>query len=187
MAEDALILHPTDPQFAPADAALYAALAAVGVVGAALPALGPCHFRPGPDFLQRIVFLGCSPVVALGEPGATGASYCRIELTAALARPALVHGANVRQPRCPGCKAPVPDWDRHLPRWEAEPLTEWSCPGCGHAAPAAGLRWRQGAAAMRRQIRVWGIFEGEAVPDERLLAVLLDLGGGPWEHIYARL
>ena len=94
-----LILCPERPELVPSDtAALLQRLHAIGFIADTLTFEGREHYRPGEDFLQLITFLGCSPVVALGEPGATGDEFCHIQFDGPSAKPQFIAGSNVKVP-----------------------------------------------------------------------------------------
>lgn len=178
--ENLLILHPADPHSVPAVEPLIAALERIGFLGDPFDFNGRKHRRPGPEFLQRLTFLGCSPVVSLGEPGATGDEFCHVRLDIHR-EPVFVSGANLKPARCPACRARIPGW-REL---ADAPDTEVVCPECGRRSTATELDWRQSAAYARMLLFVWGIFEGEAVPADRLMATLAEQGG-KWCYGYVR-
>lgn len=184
MSTHQLILMPRDPEAVTPQAALVQSLSALGFLGEAMTE--PDFYRPGEEFLYLLAFLGCSPVVSLGEPGAT-ADFCRIAIPAASAVPQFVAGANVKPPRCPKCGHRFADWQERVAAWEASGESSCPCPACGrtHALPALG--WRQSAGFGRSSVRVWGIFEGEAVPGEKLMDALETASGGPWMHFYYRV
>lgn len=182
MSSHQLILLPRDPQAAPACAGLIQGLSGIGFLGEVMTE--PGFYRPGEEFLYLLTFLGCSPVVSLGEPGPT-ADFCRVEIPEASAAPQFVGGANVKPPRCPVCNHRFNDWPALVTAWQ-QGESSFGCPSCGrrHALPALG--WRQSAGFGRCLVRVWGIFEGEAVPGEKLMGALEAATGGPWTHFYYR-
>jgi hypothetical protein len=178
-----LILHPRDLAAAPERAAQVQCLSALDFVGEAMDE--PGFHRPGEEFLYLLTFLGCSPVVSLGEPGPT-ADFCRIEVAASEETPRFVAGANVKPPRCPACGHRFDDWQERVAIWNSTGSADTVCPACSTAHALPTLRWRQSAGFGRCMVRVWGIFEGEAVPGEKLMAALETLTGGPWTYFYFR-
>ncbi len=180
-----LILHPRDIHASPAPGVLLDALAEIAFIGTPFDYQGHTHYRPGEDFLELITFLGCSPVVSLGEPGLTGDDFCHISVLPELREATLLHGSNVKPPRCPHCRHPHADWREMLAAWQQQ-LTDYlhECPNCAQQTPPHRLKWRQSAGMLRSGIAVWGIYEGEAVPSERLLDTLKDCGDGPWGYFY---
>jgi hypothetical protein len=182
MASNLLVLCPPDPFSAPDRTRLVAQLAEAGFIGSAMPEKD--FYKPGEEFFRFITFLGCSPVVALGEPGAT-AEICRIEIPPALATPVFAAGANLKPPRCPGCGFRSPEARAIGAAWQNDPLRHaWTCPGCGREYSAPQLRWRHSAGFGRFFLRIWGVFEGEAVPSEYLINILMAEDQRPWSEFY---
>ena len=182
-----LILCPERPELVPSDtAALLQRLHAIGFIADTLTFEGREHYRPGEDFLQLITFLGCSPVVALGEPGATGDEFCHIQFDGPSAKPQFIAGSNVKVPRCPGCGHRLEQWQPEIKAWQENAEHVWRCPECGNEYSPTLLRWRQCAGFGRYFITVWGVFEGEAVPSEELLNALRELSDFDWRYFYVR-
>ncbi len=187
MTVNQLILHPAELDRQPANpVALRARLEALGLLGAPLAFEGREHYRPGERFLELVTFLGCSPVVALGEPGATGDEFAHLQLDGPYPEPQFIAGSNVKSPRCPGCGYRLETWQGEVAAWQADPHHTWRCPMCGKVYAPPRLRWRQCAGFGRYFVRIWGVFEGEAVPSDELLATLADATGFDWQHFYYR-
>lgn len=186
MRDNRLVLHPADPQAAPDDLpGLVQALEGIGFIGGTLDFRGRRHYRPGEDFLQLVSFLGCSPVVALGEPGATGDDFCHVDVQAPEPAPRFLAGANLKKPRCPGCRYTIEEWPAIIAAWEQDRGGyHWRCPLCGNTYPPPQLNWRQSAGFARMFIEVWGIFEGEAVPGQTLMTCLRQATATEWDFFY---
>lgn len=185
MSSNLLILTPADPFFAAAPGELIACLKEAGFIGAPQPQ--PGFYKPGAKFFHFITFLGCSPVVALGEPGAT-AEICRIEISVPLAAPLFLAGDNLKEPRCPGCGYRSPEGRAIGAAWQQDPANHrWTCPACGHAYAAPQLRWRHSAGFGRTFLKVWGVFEAEAVPSEHLSRLLAGFGDKEWQAFYLQI
>jgi DNA-directed RNA polymerase subunit RPC12/RpoP len=189
MSANLLILHPKDPDANPADSeSLIAMLQSLGFIDAPLEFEGNTHYRPGEDFLQLMTFLGCSPVVALGEPGLTGEDFCHVAFEGPVAETQFFGGRNVKPPRCPACGHRYQQWSELISEWEAAKDTvQVSCPECGSVKPITALKWRQCAGFGRYFIKVWGIFEGEAVPSDRLLEALQRHTDTAWSYFYYQM
>lgn len=189
MAENLLILTPVDYTTVPNDPpALVETLHEDGFIADTLELDGEEHFRPGEEFLTQITFLGCSPVISMGEPGKTGDEFCHIQFVGPLDRPQFIAGDNVKIPRCPGCGYRFEAWPEMSERWEASPDSGgFSCPECGRDLSLPQLRWRKCAGFGRFFIKIWGIFESEAVPNPNLLSTLEKVSGTSWQHFYIRL
>jgi len=186
MSHNLLILHPRDPDASPTDqASLIAMLRELAFIDGTLEFDGKTHYRPGEDFLQLMTFLGCSPVVSLGEPGLTGEDFCHVAIEGPAPETLFVGGRNVKPPRCPACGHRFADWQERVREWEADRKGyRLGCPECGSEQPVTALKWRQCAGFGRFFIQVWGIFEGEAVPSDRLLDALQRHTGTPWSYFY---
>ena len=188
-----LILHPAEPSGpVPEPGALAPVLAQVGLLGPSFSYQGRAYFVPGERFLDLVVFLGCSPVIALecqrdAEGEVHMARFCHVHLPAQRVAPYLHIGDPAAAPRCPHCRVPIRDWREWLPGWQARPLEgNWRCPACGQAASAAQIDWRQAAAVVRSGIELGGIHPYEAVPADELMAALEQATGRSWRYYYAR-
>jgi hypothetical protein len=185
MTSNLLVLAPADPFAAPDHVAVIARLSHAGFMGS--PLAEPGFYKPGQEFFQFITFLGCSPVVALGEPGAT-AEICRMEIAAPLEAPVFLAGTNLKPPRCPGCGYRSPEGRAIGEAWQRDPHHHaWVCPTCGREYPAPRLGWRHSAGFGRLFLKIWGVFEGEAVPSDRLAQVLTEEDGRAWSEFYLQL
>lgn len=187
MADNLLYLCPSDFNTIPADsAALIEALRDAGFIAEAFPFGREEHYRPGEEFITLVTFLGCSPVISLGEPGKTGDEFCHIAFDGPYESARFVGGDNLKIPRCPGCGHRFESWQELIDAWQSQPDTTFDCPDCGRNLNAAELRWRKCAGFGRFFIKVWGIFESEAVPNPNLLSILEKSTGSPWQHFYVR-
>ena len=188
MEENLLIIHPRDADRVPTDiAALKGVLTEIGFIGDSFEFNGQSHYKPGNQFLQLITFLGCSPVVSLGEPGATGKEFCHIHIGETSEGPTAYYGSNTKPPRCPSCGYREKEWHTTLDAWNAAKSNYlWQCPKCDKRYPLPVLKWRQSAGFCRFTIMIWGIFEGEAVPTEQLLEQLENESGFTWNYFYLR-
>ena len=186
MSANLLILHPKAPDASPDDHdSLIAMLQSLDFLDAAFEFEGRTHYRPGEDFLQLMTFLGCSPVVALGEPGLTGDDFCHVAFDGPAPETRFVGGRNVKPPRCPACGHRYEQWQELVSVWEADREGyRLTCPDCGSEKTLPAIKWRQCAGFGRFFIKVWGIFEGEAVPSDRLLDALQHHTGMAWTYFY---
>ncbi len=186
MSANLLILHPKDPDANPTDStSLIAMLQSLAFIDDSFEFEGKLHYRPGEDFLQLMTFLGCSPVVALGEPGLTGEDFCHVAFEGPEAETRFVGGRNVKPPRCPACGHRFQQWQDLVDAWEDDREGyRLTCPECGSEQTVTALKWRQCAGFGRFFIKVWGIFEGEAVPSDRLLDALREHSGTAWSYFY---
>lgn len=182
-----LILHPRDMFASYEPEILHQALVDLAFLADTFTFDGKPHYRPGEDFLELMTFLGCSPVISLGEPGLTGEDFCHISTLPEHPEPIFVHGNNIKPPRCPHCRETRQDWQTLIQEWEQDKQGyRHHCPSCGQECAINELKWRQSAGFLRSGIVVWGIYEGEAVPSDRLLACLQQHTQTPWTYFYYR-
>ncbi len=187
MAENILILVPKSFNEVPEDREkLITALHEQQFLGETLEVDGERHYRPGDDIMMHIIFMGCSPMIATGEMESSGEQYCHIAIEGPLQQPAYIVGDNIKLPRCPKCGHRHDDWQTLLQKWSESPGSEMSCSECGESYSPTQLRWRKSAGFGRFFIKVWGIFESEAVPSPNLLALLQRVSGIEWQHFYIR-
>ena len=187
MAENILILVPTDFDASPTGRdALITALHDNKFIAEPLEFNGETHYRPGEDFMMLVTFLGCSPMIATGDMDSSGEQFCHIAIEGPLEQPRVITGDNVKIPRCPSCGHRYDDWQQRLEEWSVDPHGQTPCPGCGATHSAPQLRWRKCAGFGRFFIKVWGVFESEAVPSPNLMALLKRCSDVEWQHFYIR-
>ncbi len=187
MAENLLILTPSHFEEIPTDCdALIAALKDERFIADTIDINGESHYRPGDEFMMLITFMGCSPMIFSGDTSEGGEQYCHIAIEGPLQAPQYIVGDNIKVPRCPGCGHRFDDWNALLDEWQGNPDKEINCPGCGENYPVTNLRWRKCTGFGRFFIKVWGIFESEAVPSPNLLSLLKKVSGVEWQHFYIR-
>lgn len=172
VAQHGLVLFPAHPACAPEDReALTQALTRLGFIGAARQA---GQFSAGPKFLERVVYLGCSPRVILGE---SEAGVC-VSLLGPF-RDARLRASRTARPRCPVCRRDV-----KLASLPAQPDERIRCPQCGSSHHALELDWRRRAGFGRFFVEISDVFEAEAVPDDSLLDALSQATGCSWDYFY---
>ncbi|MEN8169612.1 MAG: hypothetical protein ABFS08_05255 [Pseudomonadota bacterium] len=187
MAENILILVPKVFDDVPTDRdTLIATLREERFIANTIEVNGESHYRPGEEFMMLVTFLGCSPVVSMGEPGKTGDEFCHIAIEGPLEQPRFIAGDNIKIPRCQKCGHRFDNWQAVVDGWSSAPYIESPCPECGESSSATQLRWRKCAGFGRFFIKVWGIFESEAVPSPNLMALLKRCSDIEWQHFYIR-
>lgn len=188
MADNLLYLCPADYSTVPENIpALVESLRQAGFIAGMIELEGEQHYRPGDELISLITFLGCSPVISLGEPGKTGDEFCHIQFEGPLDTSRFVGGDNLKIPRCPGCGHRFETWQTLVQAWQQDPeRAQFDCPDCGRTLSVTQLRWRKCAGFGRFFIKVWGIFESEAVPSPNLLSILEKHTGSAWLHFYVR-
>jgi len=175
-----LILFPDTSQPPPEVTGLLQRLSDTGLIGTPLAGT-PNHFLTGPQFLQRITFLGCSPNLPLAAEADTNQPVCTIQLLGPYPEMRLVTNHHGRPPRCPDCRHDLAEWRDHIEQ------SEWriGCPQCGQESDLQRLNWRQTGAAARLFIAISQVFPGEAVPTGGLLETLKQ-GDEVWSYFYAQ-
>jgi hypothetical protein len=187
MAENILILVPKSFDDVPRDRnTLITTLHEEQFIAEPIVVDGETHYRPGQNFMMLVTFLGCSPMIATGEMDSGGEQFCHIALEGPLEQPRFIAGDNIKPPRCPKCGHRFDDWQVVVDSWTANPHGETICPKCGENQSVSQLRWRKCAGFGRFFIKVWGIFESEAVPGPNLMASLKRCSGVEWQHFYIR-
>jgi hypothetical protein len=189
MSAPLLGLCPADPQApVPERRLVQAALERLGLLGPPVQVGDLTHHLPGPQFLELVTFLGCSPRVAGGPREAAadaGAAYfCHVRVRGPEPELLARTGPNTVPPRCPRCRQRLAAWAQALEDWRHEPTRPWRCTHCGAAMPLPGLDWRQNAAFGRVFVEIWGVHPAEAVPSERLLQELRAVTGFEWSFFY---
>ncbi|MBF0217970.1 MAG: hypothetical protein HQL49_00360 [Gammaproteobacteria bacterium] len=159
-------------------------LQAIDFIGEPYPDRIGIDYQPGTALMQHLTFLGCSPALALGAPGINGDAYCHIELLGPLATPRFIFGENLKPIACPHCRERL---SATLIKNSVDNLATLTCPHCQQRAPAATINWRKSAGCSRLFIKVWGIFDSEAIPNDSLLTPLGQLTDNiAWSYFYYR-
>jgi hypothetical protein len=174
-----LLLFPGDPCWVPGDrAAFISSLTELGLISGGEGSADTAGFRPGPEYLSLIMFLGCSPRVSFdplhddsGQP--VGLLHCRI-----YPEVQFVSAAPGPKVRCARCRAPAGEVDVTVHD------RVYTCPRCGATAAVSALDWRQAAGFGRCFVDVEGIHPHEAVPSDKLLDSLRECSGNDWAYCY---
>jgi len=177
-----LFLHTVDPLWRPQQTgALVALLRELGLLGSAARCDGVGQYPAGPGFLQLLMFLGCSPRVALAPGGGeSGQAVCSIRLLA-FDDPVFLLARPMPAVRCAQCRASA-----SLPP-EFTFKTQYCCSTCGTEASAADLDWRQGAGCGCFFIEVNGVYPQEAIPSDKLLEELGRFADCNWKYFFAEV
>lgn len=175
-----LFLYADNPLWRPRQTdVLLARLKTLGLLGSRLEFDGADSYLAGHDFLQLLMFLGCSPQVTLA-PGqdADGQPMCFVRLFS-FDEPVLLLAWPMPAIRCAQCRASV-----GLPASFGFE-TRCRCSKCGATANVADLDWRQGAGCGSLFVEIHGIYPQEAVPSEKLLHELSLFSGCDWNYFFA--
>ncbi len=184
MTENLLYLCPVDIHAVPPDLqAMLVGLLSAEFIAEPIEFGGESHYRPGSRFISYITFLGCSPVISTQDNGDAGEGFSHIAIEGPLPSPRFVGGDNLKTPRCPSCGHRFEEWSSIV---EKPVSHSFNCPECDRSLTAPQLRWRKCAGFGRIFMKVWGIFESEAVPSPEFLALLEQLSGCRWQHFYVR-
>lgn len=170
-----LVLYPRNPQWAPETLdTISQALRSTGLTGQERE---PFLFSAGPEYLNLVTYLGCSPQIVLGEnDGATLIRITGISSTTKFAR-----GDNLKPPRCLKCRKNI-----EMPVFSDNPDEKLKCCHCGFSGSKHEFDWRRTAAFGRIFIEISNVFESEAVPGEELADCLLKATGENWDYCYIR-
>ncbi len=174
-----LILHPARPDDTIAQKSLISLLKQLAYIGETEKA---SRFQVGDRFLSHLCFLGCSPDIEL-SPQADDKPYCYIEIPPSTKQPEFLSGTNIKPPRCPSCKQTLAMLPAAL---QQQPVRYFTCPYCQTDINTYLLPWRKSACFARSLIRVYNIYESEAIPESHFLESLKQATGFEWKHCYIR-
>lgn len=187
MSANILLLTPPAGTRLPSVSALQQALNEIQFIADPFEFRGGTHFRPGEMLMQHLTFLGCSPMIASDDSDPTSEQYCHIEIAGPYPQQQFIGGANIKPLRCPHCKERTRGWGSIISPWRQDPThQQWQCQHCGQSTPLHQIHWRRCAGFGQLFLKVWGIFESEAVPGDRLMQQLEQLSGARWEYFYYR-
>lgn len=136
---------------------------------------------PGSEFMSLVTFLGCSPAVSMTAEAEQTPNPYFIEAVKGQDSVVAICGSSHRDPRCPQCKREATNWNR-----VAESDTGLVCTQCGFRSSLSDWDWRHRAGYGRQWINVWGVYEGEAVPGDKLLESLHILSGVAWNYAWCK-
>lgn len=183
-----LVLYGREPWGVPKSSlALAAGLVDLGLMGASIPGVPGAHLA-GARFLDLVVFLGCSPEVALApscDAERRKGRYCHVRLPEWSDAPVFRLSPRPATPRCPRCRASLKDWKAQLAGDVSTGAAPLACPNCGHSAGVGHWQWRQTAGWGRWFVEIWNIFPHEAVPSDELLTRLAQLSQGESAYFYS--
>lgn len=180
-----LFLTPVDVNVHIPEGDLLGGLREIELIAAEFPLNGQTHFSVGTRFLELVIFLGCSPSIALsleevptGENTTKGEGFCHIRLRTT-GDPCLILSPEHVWGRCRQCKLDIPLNPENRSR------SLLCCPKCNSMKALADLDFRKMGGVGQCFVEVWGIHPHEAVPSDELLARLAHLSGGPWQYFYS--
>lgn len=174
----ALVLYPLRTDFTLEEkSVLIRTLAETGLTGAGL-GHAPHAWYAGEEFLSHISFLGCSPYIRL-QPDNDNCAFTYIEL---IEHPqaTFLSGVNLKAPRCRTCRQVFALNGMH----DLEATTQLTCTNCQQAYSLPDWDWRQSACLTGVAVWIWEVFEGEAVPGDKLLRSLAQATAVDWSYCY---
>ncbi|MDH5435353.1 MAG: hypothetical protein OEX83_01220 [Gammaproteobacteria bacterium] len=177
-----LVLHPLDCNEQPDAAALITALLELKFIESSIDETSQ-RYLVGDDFLQLIIFLGCSPSVELA-PAQEGQLFCHVRFLQPENRPRLITSNNTSHPRCPVCRTETGKTTETLEQWQQDNRVLWICTDCDFSGKTEELNWRHSAGVASFFIEVNNIFPNEAVPSDQLMSVLQKTTNSEWRYFY---
>ena len=174
-----LYLHPANPIWQPAGHnSVLDTLRDAGLIGPPTARTDTDEFLAGDRFMQRVMFLGCSPQLVL-EPSQVGdgQQLCSIRLRRYKEVRFLCSTRHLAV-RCDGCRAHARLSDPELHD------AVYRCEKCGRESLYSDLDWRQGAGFGCFFIEINGVYPHEAVPSDALLNGLGVVSNCCWKYFY---
>ena len=138
-----LVLHPADCNEKPATQDLIDALQQLKFIGSPLNRENE-GYLVGDDFLQLIIFLGCSPSVEL-TPTEEDKLFCHVSFIQSGDVPELVISKHTNNPRCPSCRKEIGSAAEINEQWQYDKNVQWSCPDCDFRGETKDMDWRHSA------------------------------------------
>lgn len=182
--EGDLVLSPGLLHVACPVAALVERLTQLGILGEPLADMGFPAFGAGPEFLQWVSFLGCSPHVEFAPRHPGDRRFTFLSFHGPFPEPRFAWGRNTPAPRCASCRKILPHWNHATLEHQAPLPAALRCPYCQALASAAQWDWRKGAGLGYCFLNIHQIFPKEAVPADALLRELAGLTGAEWRYWY---
>ncbi|MCG6887581.1 MAG: phage terminase large subunit family protein [Proteobacteria bacterium] len=181
-----LILHPADPDYAPASVSdLAQMLHEIGLIGTAWGEPAAQRFLIGEHFLQLVSFMGCAPAIELA-PGNMEQPFCHAGISPITSTPTYLADSRDVVPRCPHCRQRIETWPDWIEAWQGDRNFRTGCPACHVNLSPLELDWRHAAGFARVFISIFNIYPREALPTEALLIKLQQATAQTWNYFYQR-
>ncbi|RME55988.1 hypothetical protein D6779_11450, partial [Candidatus Parcubacteria bacterium] len=197
MSDNILVIHPIDPQAVVDNLSHFISmLQQTEFIGEPFEWYGEIHYYPGRLFLKWITFLSSHTVICVdGSQSVEGAlkvdsrQDCHIHFPEPHPEPEFLGGANVVSPRCPRCfyMYEGDSLDIVSAWYDDKKGFVWRCPSCHNTFRIYELDWRKNGSFGRQQIRIWGIWVGEALPSDSFLHLLKSITQLDWTYCYYHL
>lgn len=159
-------------------------LQAQGFLGESFQAHGHSGYLIGEDFLKLLTFLGCAPHIEIAPPEqlSNWVNFCYVEIRQ-FQQPHYFKGLNKPKCSCPHCRSRVVNALPDMSQWLPGTLT-LTCPKCQQSVLAEALNWRHGAGFGQFFIMVNSVYPSEAVPTDKLMALLHTISNEHWDYFY---
>ena len=148
--------------------------------------LGRNHFNVGNDFLEKIIFMGCSPYLKMLPDNDRDIDYCSVYIPDKEENITFITSTNNQGPRCPICRKLITNDSELWKDWvignENKNIT---CNHCDTSTYIKNLDWRKNAGVVNFALRISNIFPKEAIPTDLLLNQLNEITGVGWKYFYA--
>lgn len=179
MTQPRLILYPQSLLDAPVNALnTQQALMEIGFITKAFKSNS---FYAGDNFIDLIVFLGCSPDIQISPD--ENKAFCSVHFSDIKPHSRYLGHCDSISPRCPVCKSSAKNW-KNTDNWQI-PTSQYICNTCHTASALSDLKWKQQGGYGRFSISINNIHPHEAVPAEKILQALSDVTQFKWTYLYA--
>jgi len=133
--------------------------------------------QPGPNLMEYINFLGCSPTLSSGQIESTLRLHVFKSLTG-------LGGESIETLRFTGCKHPIINAAQLLRDFSSQP--RWFCAECNNNGNIEQINWRKTAGISHNFLEISNIFPKEALPTDSLLDSLQRCTQSEWSWFYSR-
>ena len=197
MADNALILYPTDPNYEIRDYAEFLErLHNVGFLGHEYD-YDKTQFWQGEKFFEYIEFSRSHKIAMLDNVNGelkqvnevNSRDHCHIAVKDHGEETEILGVLNSYSvpPLCTGCGIRISEWVNELGGWyENKEKYLFSCPICNKASKIYELDWLKGLGFARCSIEIRHIWRGEAHPSVELLTLLKEETEMDWIYLYFR-
>lgn len=176
MATASLFLHPLDERWSLSVEDLADRLHSLGFIANEIKDSSN-RFYIGKQFLNQVIFLGCSPSIQFIDEHGDG-KFCFITIHCYSQARLMVSAKQARPPQCPACKKVIKEWNI------VDVEQAWCCPHCATASPVNAYNWKHSAGCAQIFIEVTDVFPKEAIPQPTFLQQLQDQTGTSWGYFY---
>ena len=151
------------------------------------------YYNQGDQFLSLIKFHGFHTVIELGKVGndlkeinrGNSYNYCTIEVEFKDSGIHFLGGGNTQSPFCINCNYCIEDWMSLMSEWyDNQDTYVWKCPDCSNTYKPWEFDWKQTNGFGNKVIKIWGVYENEAIPSDILLDGLKDISNIDWKYFY---